>query len=42
MPLNRNGAPLHGLPDPTGFGYHAQKVILAELVIDPPRPRDKP
>jgi hypothetical protein len=33
---NRNGGPPSGLPDPESLGYHAQKVVLAELVIDPP------
>lgn len=36
MQGNRNGGPPGGLPDPYGLGYHAQKVVLAELVIDPP------
>jgi hypothetical protein len=31
-----NGGPPTGLPDPDSLGYHAQKVVLAELVIDPP------
>lgn len=33
---NRNGGLPSGLPDPDSLGYHAQKVVLAELVIDPP------
>ena len=33
---HRNGGPPHWLPDPASLGYHAQKVVLAELVIDPP------
>ena len=36
MHAHRNGGPPSGLPDPESLGYHAQKVVLAELVIDPP------
>ena len=36
MHAHRNGGPPTGLPDPGSLGYHAQKIVLAELVIDPP------
>ena len=36
MRVHRNGGPPSGLPDRESLGYHAQKVVLAELVIDPP------
>ena len=36
MHAHGNGGPLSGLPHPASLGYHAQKVVLAELVIDPP------
>ena len=36
MHAHGNGGAPGGLPDPGSLGYHAQKVVLAELVIDPP------
>jgi hypothetical protein len=36
MHAHGNGGPPSGLPHPDSLGYHAQKVVLAELVIDPP------
>jgi hypothetical protein len=36
MRPNRNGGPPSGLPHPDSLDYHAQKVVVAELVIDPP------
>jgi hypothetical protein len=36
MHAHRNGGPPGGLPHPASLEYHAQKVVLAELVIDPP------
>ncbi len=36
MHAHGNGGPPSGLPHPASLGYYAQKVVLAELVIDPP------
>jgi len=36
MHAHGNGGPPTGLTDTASLGYHAQKVVLAELVIDPP------
>jgi hypothetical protein len=35
MHAHGNGGPPLGLPHPDSLRYHAQKVVLAELVIDP-------
>ena len=36
MHAHRNGGPPSGLPDPAGIDYLAQRIVLAELVIDAP------
>jgi hypothetical protein len=36
MHAQGNGGPAGRLPHPASLGYHAQKLVLAELVIDPP------
>ena len=36
MHAHRNGGPPSGLPDPASLEYLAQRIVLAELVIDPP------
>ena len=38
---HRNGGPPGGLPDPFGTQYRAQKILLLELVVDPPPERDR-
>jgi hypothetical protein len=37
---HRNGGPSSGLPDPDSPEYQAQKLVLLELVVDPPRAGD--
>jgi hypothetical protein len=37
---NRNGGPPSWLPDPASLDYLAQRIVLAELVIDPPAESD--
>jgi hypothetical protein len=37
MQGHRNGGPPSQLPDPDSLEYHVQKVVLLELVVDPPR-----
>ena len=40
MHHHRNGGPPIGLPDPYGLEYLAQKIVLLELVVDPPAAGD--
>ena len=41
MHHHRNGGPPSGLPDPYSLEYHAQKIVLLELVVDPPHDGDR-
>jgi hypothetical protein len=40
MHAHRNGGPPSGLPDPDSLDYLAQRIVLAELVIDAPADGD--
>ena len=40
MHHHRNGGPPSPLPDPCGPEYLAQKIVLLELVVDPPAAGD--
>ena len=40
MHAHRNGGPPTGLPDPDSLDYLAQRIVLAELVIDAPADGD--
>ena len=40
MHHHRNGGPPIGLPDPHSLEYLAQKIVLLELVVDPPTAGD--
>jgi len=37
---HRNGGPPSRLPDPESIEYRAQKLVLLEVVVDPPRAGD--
>ncbi|MBA2513636.1 MAG: hypothetical protein H0V26_04805 [Solirubrobacterales bacterium] len=37
---HRNGGPPSRLPNPYSLEYHAQKVVLVELVVTPPSEGD--
>ena len=41
MHYHRNGGPPSRLPDPYSLEYHAQKIVLLELVVDPPDEGDR-
>ena len=41
MHHHRNGGPPSRLPDPYSLEYHAQKIVLLELVVDPPDEGDR-
>jgi hypothetical protein len=41
MQGHRNGGPPSRLPDPDSLEYRAQKVVLLELVVSPPRGGDR-
>jgi hypothetical protein len=41
MHHHRNGGPPSRLPDPYSVEYHAQKIVLLELVVDPPDAGDR-
>ena len=41
MRHHRNGGPPSPLPDPYSVEYHAQKIVLLELVVDPPDDGDR-
>ena len=41
MHHHRNGGPPSPLPDPYSVEYHAQKIVLLELVVDPPDDGDR-
>ena len=41
MHHHRNGGPPSRLPDPYSLEYHAQKIVLLELVVDPPNRGDR-
>ena len=38
---HRSGGPLSPLPDPGSLEYQAQKLVLLELVVDPPHAGDR-
>lgn len=38
---NRNGGPPLRLPDPASLQYTAQRLVLLELVVDPPAGGDR-
>ena len=38
---HRSGGPLRPLPDPGSLEYHSQKLVLLELVVDPPLAGDR-
>jgi hypothetical protein len=38
---NRNGGPPLRLPDPSSLQYTAQRLVLLELVVDPPAGGDR-
>ena len=38
---HRNGGPPGPLPDPYSLEYRAQKIVLLELVVDPPDAGDR-
>ncbi len=40
MQDHRNGGPPSRLPDPDSIEYRAQRLVLLELVVDPPRAGD--
>jgi hypothetical protein len=40
MHAHRNGGPPSGLPDPDSLDYLAQRIVLAELLIDAPSEGD--
>jgi hypothetical protein len=40
MHAQGNGGPPSGLPDPTSLEYIAQRIVLAEFVIDAPERGD--
>ncbi len=40
MHAHGNGGPPSGLPDPASLDYLAQRIVLAELVIDTPEDGD--
>ena len=41
MRHHRNGGSPSRLPDPYSLEYHAQKIVLLELVVDPPDDGDR-
>ena len=41
MHHHRNGGPPSRLPDPYSVEYHAKKIVLLELVVDPPDSGDR-
>ena len=41
MHHHRNGGPPSPLPDPYSVEYQAQKIVLLELVVDPPEAGDR-
>jgi hypothetical protein len=41
MRHHRNGGPPSRLPDPYSLEYRAQKIVLLELVVDPPDDGDR-
>ena len=41
MQHHRNGRAPRALPDPTSREYEAQKLVLLELVVDPPATGDR-
>ncbi len=41
MPCHRNGGRPIRLPDPYSLEYRAQRVVLLELVVDPPADGDR-
>ena len=41
MQDHRNGGPPSRLPDPGSLEYRSQKLVLLELVVDPPRAGDR-
>ena len=41
MRHHRNGGPPSPLPDPYSVEYQAQKIVLLELVVDPPDDGDR-
>jgi hypothetical protein len=41
MQGNRNGGPPLRLPDPASVQYTAQRLVLLELVVDPPAAGDR-
>ncbi len=36
MHADRNGGPPMALPDPDSVEYHAERLVLIELCVDPP------
>lgn len=41
MHHDRNGVPSPRLPDPASVEYHAERLILIELCVDPPPEGDE-
>lgn len=41
MPDHRNGGPPSRLPNPYSLEYRAQRIVLLELVVDPPADGDR-
>ena len=41
MQGNRNGGPPLRLPDPASLQYTAQRLVVLELVVDPPAAGDR-
>ncbi len=41
MHADRNGGPPIALPDPDSVEYHAERLVLMELCVDPPARGDE-